>query len=187
MRMAAQLVLGVSGNLTRPSKTKTFVEHIVGQTAARIGAAQATFDIQDLGPSFGQARRLSELDPSARNLVEQISNADVLVVGSPTFKGSYTGLFKHFFDLLDPSLLKGKPVMLAATGGGERHALILEHQLRPLFGFFEALTMPTAIYASDRDFSDGVLVSEAIRARAEQAVREACHAVERAERVSLAA
>ena len=185
--MSAKLVLGVSGNITRPSKTRTFVDYIAGQLASRVGAASATFDIQDLGPSLGQARRLAELDPAARNLVERLIAADVLVVGSPTYKGSYTGLFKHFFDLLDPSALRGKPIILAATGGGERHSLIVEHQLRPLFGFFEALTLPTAIYASDRDFSDGALVSEAIRARAQQAVAEACRAVGGSESVSLAA
>ncbi len=106
--MSAQLVVGVSGNLTRPSKTKVFVEQMVGQVASRIGAASATFDIQDLGSSFGQARRLAELDPSARNLVDQLSQAAVLVVGSPTFKGSYTGLFKHFFDLIDPAIVAGQ-------------------------------------------------------------------------------
>ena len=78
-------------------------------------------------------------------------------------------------------------MILAATGGGERHSLIVEHQLRPLFGFFEALTMPTAIYASDKDFADGVLVSESIRARARQAVTEACGLVGAHHRVSLAA
>ena len=62
--------------------------------------------------------------------------------------------------------------MLTATGGGERHALIVEHQLRPLFGFFEAFTLPTAVYATDRDFADGVLHSEAILKRAAQAVDE---------------
>ena len=98
--------------------------------------------------------------------------ADVLVAGSPTYKGSYTGLFKHFFDLIDPTALRGKPVVLLATGGGDRHALIVEHQLRPLFAFFEALTLPTAVYASEKDFTDGVLVSPTIRARAEQALDE---------------
>ncbi len=61
-------------------------------------------------------------------------------------------------------------MLLAATGGGERHALIVEHQLRPLFGFFEAFALPTAVYASDKDFVDGVLASEAIRARVGLAV-----------------
>jgi FMN reductase len=130
--MSKKLVLGVSGNLTRPSKTRSFVDHIAGQVAKNIGASSTTFDIEDLGPSFAQARRIGDLDPSVRNIVELLADATVLVVGSPTYKGSYTGLFKHFFDLLDPSSLKGKPVILAATGGGERHSLIVEHQLRPL-------------------------------------------------------
>ncbi|HTV69266.1 MAG TPA: FMN reductase [Rhizobiaceae bacterium] len=185
--MSQKLVVGVSGNVTRPSKTRVFVDLIVNEVARGIGAPPLTFDIEDLGPSFGGARRIGDLDPSAKNLVEKVAGAAVLVVGSPTYKGSYTGLFKHFFDLLDPASLKGKPVILAATGGGERHSLIVEHQLRPLFGFFEAQTMPTAIYASDRDFSDGVLVSETIRARAGQAVSEACRLLSSPTSVNLAA
>ena len=78
--------------------------------------------------------------------------ADALIVGSPVYKGSYTGLFKHLFDFVEPEALAGKPVILTATGGGPRHALVVEHSLRPLFGFFTALTIPTAIYASDQDF-----------------------------------
>lgn len=185
--MSQKLVVGVSGNVTRPSKTRVFIEHIVNEVSHGIGVPPLTFDIEDLGPSFGGARRIVDLDPSARNLVETLANAAVVVVGSPTYKGSYTGLFKHFFDLLDPTSLKGKPVILVATGGGERHSLIVEHQLRPLFGFFEAQTMPTAIYASDRDFSDGVLASEAIRARAGQAVNEACRLFRGSASVNLAA
>jgi FMN reductase len=175
--MSNKHVVGISGNLTRPSKTRLFIDHIAGQVAKGIGASSSTFDIEDLGPSFPQARRLGDLDGQAREVVNHLLGAAVLVVGSPTFKGSYTGLFKHFFDLLDPASLRGKAVILAATGGGERHSLIVEHQLRPLFGFFEALTIPTAIYASERDFSEGVLVSEPIRARAQQAVAEACRVI----------
>ncbi|MET2832220.1 FMN reductase [Mesorhizobium shangrilense] len=185
--MSKKLVVGISGNLTRPSKTKAFISQIAGETANRIGATSAIFDIEDFGPSLPTARRLGDLDPAARAIIEQLASADVLVAGSPTFKGSYTGLFKHLFDLLDPASLRGKPVILAATGGGERHSLLVEHQLRPLFGFFEALTMPTAIYASDKDFADGILVSEAIHARAQQAVAEVSRIVGAARAVSLAA
>jgi FMN reductase len=185
--MSQRLVVGVSGNVTRPSRTRAFIDHIANEVARGIDASPLTFDIEDLGPSFGGARRIADLDPSAKSLIEALAAAAVLVVGSPTYKGSYTGLFKHFFDLLDPASLKGKPVILAATGGGERHSLIVEHQLRPLFGFFEAQTMPTAIYASDRDFSDGVLVSEPIRERAGQAVNEACRLLRGPVAVGLAA
>jgi len=185
--MSKKLVVGISGNLTRPSKTKAFVTQIAGEAAGRIGATSAIYDIEDLGPSLPSARRISDLDAAARAIVEQLTGADVLVAGSPTFKGSYTGLFKHLFDLLDPSSLRGKPVILAATGGGERHSLIVEHQLRPLFGFFEALTMPTAIYASDKDFANGALVSEAIHGRARQAVAEVSRVIGEPGSVGLAA
>ena len=180
--MAGLSVVGISGNITRPSKTLGFVELLSERLAGEIGATSSCHDIEDLGPSFPAARRLDHLDASARSIVEQVSTATALVVGSPTYKGSYTGLFKHFFDLLDPAALRGKPVILLATGGGERHSLIVEHQLRPLFGFFEALTMPTAIYASDKDFLNGLLASEAIEMRVERAIDEACSAVRHASR-----
>src|SRR5690349_13729341 len=100
--MSGKLVVGLSGNITRPSKTRSFVDHVARQVAEGLGAASEAFDIQDLGPAFGQARRLADLSPEARGIVDRLAKATVLVVGSPTFKGSYTGLFKHFFDLLEP-------------------------------------------------------------------------------------
>ena len=165
-------VVGFSGNFTRPSKTRGFVEQVVRDIAARNNLSASTFDIEDVGVSLGSAKWARDLDQQARDVLDRVVNADVLVVGSPTYKGSYTGLFKHFFDLIDPSALRGKPIVLTATGGGERHALIVEHQLRPLFGFFEAFALPTAVYVTDKDFTEGVLRSEAILKRAAQAVDE---------------
>lgn len=175
--MTAPRIVGFSGNLTSPSKTRGFIEHISGQAAAALGGYATVYDIADLGPSFPVAIWPSHLDAQAAAIVEDIARSDLLVIGTPTFKGSYTGLFKHFFDLLDPSLLRGKPIILAATGGGDRHSLIVEHQLRPLFGFFEAFTLPTAIYVSDRDFTDGKLNNPLIDARVSQAVSEALRTV----------
>jgi FMN reductase len=87
-KMSRKLVVGLSGNLTRPSKTKAFVSHIAGEVASRAGAALSVFDIEDLGPSFPLAKKLDDLDAAARAIVDQLLAADVLVVGSPTFKGS---------------------------------------------------------------------------------------------------
>ena len=175
--MTAPRITGFSGNLTSPSKTRGFVEHIAGQAALSLGGVSSVYDIADLGTSFPAARWPSQLDKQASDIVDEIAAADLLVVGTPTYKGSYTGLFKHFFDLLDPKLLRGKPVILAATGGGDRHSLIVEHQLRPLFGFFEAFALPTAIYVSDRDFTDGKLSNALIENRIAQAVSEAVRVV----------
>ncbi|MNE59376.1 hypothetical protein D3C80_1544630 [compost metagenome] len=56
-------------------------------------------------------------------------------------------------------------MLLAATGGSERHALVLDHQLRPLFSFFQALTLPIGVYAAEADFDDYQISSETLKAR----------------------
>ncbi|MCA1369245.1 FMN reductase [Bradyrhizobium sp. BRP14] len=165
-------LVGLAGSYSRPSKSRTLVEAISALASERYGFRRRIYDLHDAGPFLGQAQRFEELDPNGRQLIEDIIAANVLVVGSPTYKGSYPGLFKHLIDLIEPLALRGKPIVVTATGGGDRHALMVEHQLRPLFGFFMAHTLPTAIYASDRDFSDSRIAAESLRQRIAQAVDE---------------
>jgi FMN reductase len=166
----SRLIVGFSGSLSRPSKTRALIELAASTISARFGGTAETWDLTDLQPSLGAARTLDDLNGVARDVVASILSADVLVVGSPVYKGSYTGLFKHLFDLIDPVALSGKPVLLTATGGGDKHALIIEHQLRPLFGFFEAAVLPTGVYASAGDFEDDIPASAPLIARLERAV-----------------
>ena len=163
-------IIGLSGNLDRPSKTRTLVQTVVATAASQFDTAGTIYDLADFAPSLALGRRAGDLDPSARAALEVILSADALVVGSPVYKGSYTGLFKHLIDLIDPPALADKPVLLTATGGGDRHALVIEHQLRPLFGFFEARTLPTGVYAADRDFVAGQPASDTLHTRLGRAV-----------------
>ncbi len=102
-----------------------------------------------------------------------IEAADLLVVASPVYRASFTGLFKHLFDFVGQYALIDKPVLLAATGGSDRHALMLEHQLRPLFGFFQAITLPIGVYASDADFTNYEISNTDLQERIELAVARA--------------
>jgi FMN reductase len=172
-------IIGLSGNLDRPSKTRTLVQRVVAAAASEFQVTGTIYDLADFGPSLGAARRVADLDAPAHAALEVILSADALVVGSPVYKGSYTGLFKHLIDLIDPLALAGKPVLLTATGGGDRHALVIEHQLRPLFGFFEAHTLATGVYASDRDFTDGQPASPALLDRIGRAVGQLAPFVDR--------
>jgi FMN reductase len=99
-----------------------------------------------------------------------IETSDVLIVASPVYRASFTGLFKHLFDFVDQFALVDTPVLVAATGGSERHALILEHQFRPLFGFFQALTLPVGVYAHDSDFEGSQITSPRLAERITKAV-----------------
>lgn len=167
--MTRPRLVGLSANIQRPSKTRTLVDAIVHEASTRGPIDARVFDFVDAGTGLGAAWTRDQLSLPARRLVEAIETADGLVVGSPVYKGSFTGLFKHLFDLIDPAALIGKPVAIAATGGGPRHALVVEHSFRPLFGFFGALQVPVAVYASDAEFKDGELVDAGVRERVVQA------------------
>src|ERR671918_283478 len=76
------------------------------------------------------------LDAFAAALGEHVAVETHLMVASPVYRASFTGLFKHVFDFVGQYSLIDTPVLLAATGGSDRHALIIDHQFRPLFSFF---------------------------------------------------
>lgn len=168
--MTTPKFVGLSGNITAPSKTRALVTTALEIAKSQLQIETSIIEINDFGESLGRARRLSDLDPTGASLIETLLSADALIVATPIYKASYPGLFKHLIDLLDPASLAGKPVLIAATGGGEKHALAVEHQLRPLFGFFEAHSLPTAVHVSDKDFESGRLISAPALARLHRAV-----------------
>ena len=173
-------VVGVSGSLSEPSRTTELVRAILAEVGLRIEIEPTLIEIAALGPGFAGALHRDQVAPAVEEALQLIESADLLVVGSPVYRASFTGLFKHLFDFVGQYALTGTPVLLAATGGGERHALIIEHQLRPLFGFFQALTLPIGVYASSSDFaSDGVTSPDVIR-RVVQAVDRSLPLVEHA-------
>jgi len=94
-------------------------------------------------------------------------------VTAPVYRRSFTGHFKHLFDLIGHDALVDPPVLLAATGGSERHALVLDHQLRPLFSFLQALTLPIGVFASQAELADYQVSSEALAARIRLAAERA--------------
>jgi FMN reductase len=122
------------------------------------------------------------LPASVAQALVEVEQADVLVVATPVFRGAYTGLFKHFFDFIDQDALIDKPILLAATGGSDRHALVIDHQLRPLFSFFQARTLPLGVYATDKEFVDYRLRDEALIQRAALAVQRALPLIDLARR-----
>lgn len=166
-------VVAVSGGLQRSSKSAALAEHLLDLIADEVPCEQRLVELGQLAPQFAGATWRSQLPETVENALAAVEHADVLVVVTPVFRGSYTGLFKHFFDFIHQDALMDTPVLLAATGGSERHALVIDHQLRPLFSFFQARTLPLGVYATDKDFVDCRLQDEALVARARLAVQRA--------------
>ncbi|ACA16641.1 NADPH-dependent FMN reductase [Methylobacterium sp. 4-46] len=173
-------IVAFSGNAHRPSRTRVLVEAIAAELARQRRIELKVLDLVDAGPGLGVTSRDALPLPAAR-LIEAIEGADGLIVGSPVYKGSYSGLFKHVIDFLAPDALVGKPVAIAATGGGPRHALMVEHQLRPLFGFFTAHVAPTAVYAGEAEIQDGAVTDARVAERVAAAATELAHLLDTAE------
>jgi FMN reductase len=182
-RMRSPIILGVAGSVRRPSRTAALVAAVVEAIGEHLGTPGRTIELGDRGAAFFDALQRDAMRGRAREIVEAIEAADVLVVGTPVYRASYTGLFKHVFDLVDHEALAGKAVVLTATGGSPMHGLVMEHQLRPLFGFFRAHTMPSAVYATEADFEQYALASPALRDRVARAAEEVARLVGRSHSV----
>ena len=170
-------IVGVSGSPTSPSRTTGLVTAVVDALADAFGpeveTERETIELSALvGPLFGgPARR--DLGEQTERALAAVEQADVVVAGSPAYRASYTGLFKHFFDYIGQYALVDTPVVLTATGGSDRHALLVEHQMRPLFGFFQALTLPLGIFGNEGDFTDYRVSSEELRERIDLSIARA--------------
>lgn len=175
--MSKTRIAVVIGNPSAKSRTKVLAQAIAARLADSLAGHLAvqiqTFEIAQLAPQLLASGWPPALPEEAAAAVAAIEAADLVVAATPVYKGSYTGLFKHLFDLVGPDALLGRPVLLAANGGSDRHALVVDHQLRPLFAFFRALTVPSAVYAAEADFDGYTIRSEALQARIAEATGQA--------------
>ena len=166
-------IVAVSGGLNNPTKTEALVQAIIDELGEATPINVHFIKFSEIGQLLGGAIYRNQLPQRVQDDLAAVEAADALIVGTPVYRASFTGLFKHFFDFVEQTALVDVPVLLAASGGSERHALVLEHQLRPLFSFFQARTLPLGVYATDKDFVDHRLHNEALIQRAALAVQRA--------------
>lgn len=129
-------VVAISGGVQQSSKSTVLAEHLLHLMAQKLPVEPRLTVLGTLVPQLAGTTWRAQVPGVVEQALEEVEQADVLVVVTPVFRGSYTGMFKHFFDLIHQDALIDKPILLAATGGSQRHALMIDHQLRPLFSFF---------------------------------------------------
>ncbi|MBC2905930.1 CE1759 family FMN reductase [Streptomyces cupreus] len=157
----------VSAGLSVPSSTRLLGDRLAAAAAGRTGAEIEVVELRDLAVEI--AHNFTNGFPGRKLAAAQaaVTEADGLIVVTPVFSASYSGLFKSFFDVLEQDALAGKPVLIAATGGTARHSLVLEHALRPLFAYLKAVIVPTGVYAASEDWG-----AEGLDGRIERAAGE---------------
>lgn len=166
------LLTVVSAGLRSPSSTRLLADQLTQEAQRGFGPDLEVRQIEVRDHAHPIADALLSGFPAGelKRAVGEVTGADALIVVTPTFQASYSGLFKSFLDLIEAPGLQGVPVLLAATGGTERHSLVIEHAMRPLFTYLGAVTVPTGVYAATSDF--GGTGAPALAARIERAVAE---------------
>lgn len=166
--MSPRIVV-VTAGLTVPSSTRLLADQLAEATSTQVSARGESVET-----SFVELREVAgELatfmvtggipTPRLTELREQVAAADGLIAVTPVFNASFSGLFKMFFDAVDPDSLTGTPVLIAATAGTSRHSLVLDHAMRPLFAYLRAVVVPTGVFAATEDFGSHGLAERITR------------------------
>lgn len=147
----------ISGGLREPSSTRLLADRITvaveaALTSRNLTVTASVIELRTLGRPIVDAMLAGFASPELESAFETVAGADGVIAVSPAFNASYSGLFKSFFDVLPEETLSDMPVLIAATGGTERHSLVLEHALRPMFSYLHAVVSPTGVYAATDDF-----------------------------------
>lgn len=150
-------IVVISGGLGVPSTSRMLGDRIAeaaGQSVDALGGS-ARVDVVELREYAGEianAMVSRYASPRLQSAIDRVVGADALIAVSPVFTASVSGLFKSFLDVLDPTALAGKPVVLAATGGSARHSMVIDYALRPIFSYLKADIMPTGVFAAPGDW-----------------------------------
>ena len=163
-------IVVVSAGLGVPSSTRLLADRLTAATAEAVGVVTVTnVELRDLAHQLTNHLLTGFPDLALATAIDAVRRADALIVVTPVFAASYSGLFKTFFDVLEEGTLDGKPVLVAATAGTARHSLVLEHALRPLFSYLHAVVVPTGVFAATEDFGNSGLDARIARAAGELA------------------
>ncbi|MGW0553568.1 FMN reductase [Streptomyces sp. NPDC002926] len=171
-------LVAVSAGLSVPSSTRLLADRLTESVRGGLGERDVDVEVRvvelrELAVAVANNLVTGFPAPALAEAVEAVTGADGLIAVTPVFTASYSGLFKSFFDLIEPDALSGKPVLIAATGGTARHSLVLEHALRPLFAYLRALVTPTAVYAASEDWGGtGDALTDTLPERIARAGRE---------------
>lgn len=155
--MSRRTIAVVAGGLRQPSSTRLLADRLAEATATSLRERGIDVDVQvvelrehahDLTNTLLTGFASADL----QRAIDTVVQADGVIAVTPIFSGSYSGLFKNFFDVLQQGSLAGMPVLIGATAGTARHSLALEHAARPLFAYLHSVVVPTSVFGATEDF-----------------------------------
>ena len=159
----------INGSLSNPSKTYLTTAYVVEYLESEFPEVDVSFiDLKDYELVFCDARDPDDYEGDTKEVIHIIREADAVLVGTPIYRGSLPGSLKNVFDIIPNDSLRGKVIGFIATGGTYHHYLAIEHQLKPLAGYFKAHVIPGNVYAHNEHFQNKQLIDATIKDRLQE-------------------
>ncbi|MGX6451961.1 NAD(P)H-dependent oxidoreductase [Brevibacterium paucivorans] len=161
-------VVVINAGTSETSSTAMLLSQIAKSVqGAEENVTCAFINVRDVAQDAMTALVSGRKSPALQEIEATLLDADALIVGTPVFKAGASAVFMAFFQALDNDLLIGTPVLLAGTAGSQRHALVVDDQIRGLFAYLRTYTTPTSVFAAPDDFNDPKLRTRCARAAGE--------------------
>lgn len=175
--METRRITVLSAGLGVPSSSRLLADQLAAATERRLAEDGYRADVQvvelrDYAVDIANNFVTGYAAPRLAEVITATEAADGIIAVSPVFSASYSGLFKSFIDVLDPKALDGTAVLLGATGGSDRHQMVLDYAMRPLFSYLRARTVPTAVFAGPQDWGSTDDGGTSLSVRIERAATE---------------
>lgn len=167
----------ISAGLGVPSSSRLLADQLTASAERQLAAAGYSVNVdvvelRDLAVEIANNFVTGYAAPRLAEVIAGVEASDGIIAVSPVFSASYSGLFKSFIDVLDPKALDGKAVLLGATGGTDRHQMVLDYAMRPLFSYLRARIAATGVFAGPQDWGTSGDGGSPLSTRIERAARE---------------
>ena len=174
----------VSSGLSNPSSTRMLADRLAAATLAQLAergieASVDTIELRDHAHDITNNLLTGFAPQELESAINTVVSADALIVVTPIFSTSYSGLFKSFIDVLDPDALTGMPVLIGANAGTARHSLAIDYAIRPLFAYLHAEAVSTGVFAASSDWGSSADQVAPLSSRVEKGARELAEAIAR--------
>ncbi|PVE95912.1 FMN reductase [Microbacterium sp. TPD7012] len=189
--MTLRRIAVVSAGLSNPSSTRMLADRLAAETVKAlrerdIETSVDVIELRDYAHDITNNLLTGFAPPALETAINTVVSADALIVVTPIFSTSYSGLFKSFIDVLDPDALTGKPVLIGANAGTARHSLAIDYAIRPLFAYLHADAVSTGVFAASSDWGGAGDDVAPLAKRVEKGARELVDAVARRDAASAA-
>lgn len=155
--METRRITVLSAGLGVPSSSRLLADQLAAAaerhlTGAGLSVRVDVVELRDLAVDIANNLVTGYAAPRLAEVIADVEASDGIIAVTPVFSASYSGLFKSFIDVLDPKSLDGKAVLLGATGGTDRHQMVLDYALRPLFSYLRTRIVATGVFAGPQDW-----------------------------------